>query len=362
MDGTGSRAASTVAALVKHAVPAALDATLPADVVEPPALARALSLPMADVLRRLGLGAFVGGARKAGVRSTRDLLSKELGMVRAYVCGCGCGLVHTHACGHRGSSSLLGVRVVWCGVVWCGVHVGACVCVCVRACVCVAQCGVKHMGNTQRFRAFRAGDSHTLVRASQVAVWLCGCESWCRGFPPCSCLAARLPRAHHPPLGAQAGMQLLGDLSQAAAIFLSVFPDATPAQARQFGAAVPQGVSAWQVLDHCNGGQTDAAAAIATAGSVGVASTGADGGAGAGAGAGTGPAAAGKPSFNAESAIEPWLQAAGLGQYARTFKQQGFECVGHATSITTEQQKELGLVRLGDRKRFARAVSLAASQ
>ena len=85
-------------------------------------------------------------------------------------------------------------------------------------------------------------------------------------------------------------------------------------------------------------------------------------GAGAGAGAGTGPAAAGKPSFNAESAIEPWLQAAGLGQYARTFKQQGFECVGHATSITTEQQKELGLVRLGDRKRFSRAVSLAASQ
>ena len=159
-------------------------------------------------------------------------------------------------------------------------------------------------------------------------------------------------------------MQLLGDPSQAAAIFLSVFPDAMPAQARQFGAAVPQGVSAWQVLDHCNGGQTDAAAAIATAGSVGVASTGGDGGAGAGAGAGggTGPAAAGKPSFNAESAIEPWLQAAGLGQYARTFKQQGFECVGHATSITTEQQKELGLVRLGDRKRFSRAVSLAASQ
>ena len=131
MDGTGSRAASTVAALVKHAVPAALDATLPADVVEPPALARALSLPMADVLRRLGLGAFVGGARKAGVRSTRDLLSKELGMVRA--CVWLWLWLGTHAC-LRTPRLIIAVGcacgVVWCGVVWCGVHVCVCACVC----------------------------------------------------------------------------------------------------------------------------------------------------------------------------------------------------------------------------------------
>ena len=82
LDQTGGRAADMVSQLADAAVPADPTARLPPDEFVSPAMAAALALPLQDVMTRLGLGAFVSGARKAGAHVAQDLLRKELGLVR----------------------------------------------------------------------------------------------------------------------------------------------------------------------------------------------------------------------------------------------------------------------------------------
>ena len=127
--------------------------------------------------------------------------------------------------------------------------------------------------------------------------------------------------------------------------------------AQQYAASVPLGLSALQVLDHCNSCEGNPSKAVATAARAGEVDVDDKPKSGAGAPEGdTATTSSVASKFNPKSPVAEWLAAAGLGDHAATFTAQGFVTVADACELSDEQMMELGLARLGDRKRLARAV------
>ena len=116
LDQTGGRAADLVSRLADAAVPADPTARLPPDEFVSPAMAAALALPLQDVMTRLGLGAFMSGARKAGAHVAQDLLRNELGLVRRNHAPVRAGtLDRAHrSFGSRGAWLCVLMAPVWC--------------------------------------------------------------------------------------------------------------------------------------------------------------------------------------------------------------------------------------------------------
>jgi len=147
----------------------------------------------------------------------------------------------------------------------------------------------------------------------------------------------------------QEAMEPVLAASDACAIFQSVF-DELPGSTleRRFTAAVPLGaVSAWQVIDVCECNEDDPEAAIAAVEAL--------------SGPGAKPAASDGEAPRPSQAIGPWLVEIGLGEFEPIFAEQGFQRVADAQQLTEEHLQELGLSKLGQRRRFARGIKQLAA-